>query len=225
MRIAILLPGYPRKYEVAYESLKAEYLDKHQCDIFMHSWYDTEKINIGVYSGMMDLFKPTKMLLEKQIIFDTSTERDKWHLLLQNTLSQFYSLYRANLLKCDYEKENGFKYDYVIRMRTDLRITRPINIDHIQPNCIAMYNWTELTFGFMGLSDVFAIGPSNLMDVYCDFYTKIKYYLTEDIRYKIPDEKTRPEYLLRYHLLGANDLKLQIFWHGDQSDPSFQLVR
>lgn len=225
MRIAILLSGYPRKYDVAYQSLKAPYIDKHQCDVFVHSWYAPEKVDNSVYAGLIDTFKPTKMLLETQRIFDTSTQRDQWNLLLQNTLSQFYSLYKSNQLKCDYENENGFKYDFVIRMRTDLRIKRPIEVSEISPNRLAIYNWTQLSFGYMGVSDVFAIGPSNLMDVYTDFFTKIKYYVHSDQTYNIPDGKTRPEYLLRHHIMTANTLPLQIFWHGDQTDPSFELVR
>lgn len=225
MRIAILLSGYPRKYDIAYESLKAPYLDKHQCDVFVHSWYAPEKVDNSTYAGFIDTFKPIKMVLETQRIFDTSTQRDKWNLLLQNTLSQFYSVYRANQLKCEYESENSFKYDFVIRMRPDLRVTRPIEVEKIDPQFIAIYNWTQLNFGHMGLSDVFAIGPSNLMDIYANFFMKIKHYVDFDQTYNIPDEKTRPEYLLRHHLVTANRVPLQVFWHGDQTDPSFQLVR
>jgi hypothetical protein len=221
MRIAILLPGYPRKYMVAYESLKAAYLDKYQCDFFIHTWYEADKFDIATYSGYMDKFKPLKFMAERQVIFDHSTKKDKWGLLMQNVLSQFYSLKVANFLKSKFELENNFKYDYVIRMRTDLKITRHIDIKDVMPNHIALYKWTELDFCDWGLSDVFAIGPSNLMDTYADFYTKIKYYLEEDTTYNIPDDKTRPEYLLKQHLITANKIPIQYFYHNDLRDRSW----
>jgi hypothetical protein len=225
MRIAILLSGYPRNYMTAYESLKAPYMDKYQCDFFIHSWYKDGNFDVNSYAGYVNTFKPVKFFLEKQITFDTSTQRDKWDLLLQNTLSQFYSVGAANMLKSKYEDENNFKYDLVMRMRPDLHLIRPIDPTQVDKNCIGLYKWTELGFGFMGLSDVFAIGPSNLMDVYADFYSKIKYYIEEDKTYNIPDDKTRPEYLLRQHLVTANNLPLQFFYHNDQTDRSWNFVR
>ena len=225
MRIAVLLPGFPRNYAVAKESLRVPYLEKHQCDFFIHSWHYPDKFPEAKYMEALSLFNPTKILIEKQIVFDTSTQRDQWGLLVQNTISQFYSVYRANQLKCEHEAVNNFKYDLVIRMRTDLRIVRPIPAEEVQPNVIGMYQWTQLGFGHMGLSDVFAIGSSKLMDVYASFAHNIPNYLSNDPTYNIPDGKTRPEYLLRHHLLTANNVPLQIFWHGDQTDPSFHLER
>ena len=209
----------------AYESLKEAYMDKFQCDFFIHSWYAPDKFDANIYSGYINTFKPVKFLLEKQIIFDSSTQKDMWNRLLQDTLSQFYSMGTANVLKSNFEEENGFKYDLVMRMRPDLKLIRPIDPLEIKPKHIGLYKWTELPFGPLGLSDVFAMGPSDLMDTYADFYPKIRYYLDEDRTYNIPDGKTRPEYLLRHHLITASKLPLQFFYHNDQIDRSWVFVR
>lgn len=225
MRMAILLSGYPRKFETAYESLKEPYLNKYKCDFFIHTWCPDQDFDAAVYAKYIDLFKPVKFMLEKQIIFDPSEERDPFGLKIQNTISQFYSLWMSNMLKCKQEEEMTSKYDLVMRMRPDLKITRPINLEDVDQDSISMYNWTVLPFGSWGVSDVFAVGPSNLMNIYAHFYARIGYYLNEDKTYDIPDYKTRPEYMLRHHLLTANNLKLKMFYHNDIADRSFELIR
>lgn len=227
MKIAILLPGYPRKYMTACETLKAPYVDKYDCDFFIHAWYPAQGIeDANIYSGYINAFKPKKFLLEKQILFDPSTTPNKWNMLLQNVISQFYSLKIVNSLKTQYEQENNFKYDVVMRMRPDIRLNRPISPLDIDRNCINLYNWTVLGFGHLGLSDVFAMGTSELMDIYCDLYSNIKYYLTEDATYNMSDgDKQRPEYLMRHHLLTAKKLSLKTFHHNDIADRSFEFVR
>jgi hypothetical protein len=225
MRVAILIPGQPRNIKVAYDSLKAHYLDKHECDFFIHTWFD-KKFPLQVYNEMLSLFVPKKILIEEQIIFDDKGIKDPlWNTPLQNLLSMYYSMYMANQLKCLYEEEKKFKYDFVMKMRSDLRIDRPIPLEEIEKGKLALYNWTQLVYNDIGSSDVFAVGPSDIMDIYSDLYSKCLYYLYEDPTYVIRDPKMRAEYILNHHLKTVNKVPIQIFWHGDQSDPSFHLIR
>lgn len=225
MRLAILLSGQPRNIQVAYDTLKEFYLDKHQCDFFIHTWFDS-KFSSDVYGKMIDLFKPKKILVEEQVIFDKKGISDpNWKTTLQNLASMNYSIFMANQLKRVYEREQGIAYDFVMRMRTDLKIKRPIELEKIEPGKIALYKWTETGYDNIGYSDCFAIGPSNLMDEYADCYNHINHYLNTDTTYVIPDSKLRPEYVLRHHLATAKKVPVQHFWHGDHSDPSFYLIR
>lgn len=54
-----------------------------------------------------------------------------WTNYLRNSGSmlEYYQLYLANLEMCKYENVNGFKYDYVIRCRTDFVLASKINLD------------------------------------------------------------------------------------------------
>jgi hypothetical protein len=222
MRVAILIPGQPRNIKVAYDSLKAHYLDNHECDFFIHTWFD-KKFPLQVYNEMLSLFVPKKILIEEQIIFDDKGIKDPlWNTPLQNLLSMYYSMYMANQLKCLYEEEKKFKYDFVMKMRSDLKIDRPIPLEEIEKGKLALYNWTQL--GYIGSSDVFAIGPSDIMDIYSNLYEKVVYYIYEDPTWTITEPKMRAEYILLHHIL-SNKIDTQIFWHGDQTDPSFHLIR
>lgn len=223
MKVAIIIPGQPRNIQVAYDSLKQHYLNKHECDFFIHTWFDA-KFPYDIYGKMIDLFKPKKFLAEQQIKFAESDVKDPlWNTPLQNIMSMYYSMYMGNQLKSLYEEEQKFKYDFVMKMRSDLQIVRPIELEKIEQGKLALYNWTQL--GYTGSSDVFAVGPSNIMDIYSDLYGKTLYYLYEDPTWIINEPKMRAEYILHHHLTTVNKIPIQIFWHGDQTDPSFHLIR
>ena len=225
MRLAILLSGQPRTLHVAYDSLKKFYFDKYECDVFVHTWFD-KKFPLSTYGKMIDLFKPKKILIEEQIIFDGKGIIDPmWGSVLQNLLSCYYSIFMANQLRNLYEEDKKFKYDFVMRIRTDIKIERPIELEKIEKDKLALYNWTQLVYNDIGCSDVFAIGPPNIMDIYSNLYNKALYYLYEDPTWVIRDPKMRGEYILNHHLRTANKIPIQIFWHGDQTDPSFYLIR
>ncbi len=224
MKLAIIIPGQPRQLQVGYDSLKKWYLDKYDCHIFIHTWFD-KKFPVLIYEKMIELFNPKKILIEEQIIFDDRGIKDPvWNTPLQNLMSMYYSMFMGNQLKSIYEEEKGFKYDFVMKMRSDLDIHRPIELEKIEKGKLALYNWTQLVYNDIGSSDVFAIGPSNVMDIYSDLYSKVLYYLNEDPTWIIRDPKMRAEYILKHHIV-SNKIETQIFWHGDQTDPSFHLIR
>ena len=222
MKLAILIPGQPRNINVAYESLKQFYLDKYECDIFIHTWLD-DKFYSQVYEDMLNLFKPVALKAEKQIQFaDPSIKDPMWNTPLQNLLSMYYSMFQANsLLMHGFPKE----YDFVMKIRSDLKIVRPIELEKIEKDKLAIYNWTQLSYNPIGLSDVFAIGTPKIMDVYSNLYFKVMEYLNNDPTWNINEPKMRAEYLLHHHIITANKIEVQKFWHGDQTDPSFYLIR
>ncbi len=221
MNLAILIPGQPRNIHVAYESLKKFYLDKYACDIFIHAWH-SDKFSSDDCFKMVDLFKPKSYVCEKQIEFaDPAIKDPAWNTPLQNLLSMYYSMNEANKLRNRF----GKNYDFVMKMRSDLQIIRPIELEKIESDKLAIYNWTELSYNPVGLSDVFALGNPKIMDAYSDLYNKVMYYLYKDPTWNIGQPKMRAEYLLHHHIITANKIEVQKFWHGDQTDPSFFLIR
>ena len=200
-------------------------MDKHECDFYIHTWLD-KKFPISVYGEMIELFKPKKFLAEEQIIFDDKGIQDPlWRTPLQTILSMNYSLFMANQLRNLYEEDKKFKYDFVMRMRSDLRIDRPIELEKIEKGKLALYKWTQFVYDDIGCSDIFAIGSPEIMDIYADLYNKVLYYLYEDPTYVIRDPKMRSEYILHHHLKTVNKIPTQLFWHGDQTDPSWAMIR
>lgn len=236
MRLAICLSGQPRSFDVAYQSLKEFYFPKHQCDVFIHTWKDTnyksqfsDKVvedSDDLHGNYIKLFKPKKIMIEDQIVFDATGIADPiWGCKLNSVLSMFYSIQLCNKLKCKFEREQNFRYDFVMRLRTDLRLIRPIILEDIVPNHIGLFNWTQANeYNERGFSDVFAVGPSELMNVYSDAFDKLHHYLYTDNTWSFTDSKLRNEYLLRRHL-EVNQVQVQRFHHLDANDPSFGIAR
>lgn len=86
-------------------------------------------------------------------------------------LSMYYSIYQANKLKSQYEKQKGITFDRVIRMRLDsdfindkLDLTKTMNFDLCIP---------DTRFDYSGVNDQFAIGSSKTMDIYSNVYQDI----------------------------------------------------
>jgi len=235
-RLAICLSGQPRNFEISYQSLLDFYFPNYECDVFIHTWKDTNyssqfcnkviENTDDLHGRYIKLFKPKKIMIEDQISFDKTGIKDLvWGCKLDSVLSMFYSIQLVNKLKSKYEREHDFIYDFVMRIRTDLKLIRPIKLEDIAPNHIALFNWTQQnTYNERGYSDVFAIGNSNLMDVYSNAFDKILHYLQTDTSWSFPDSKLRNEYLLKRHL-DVNCINIQQFHHGDQTDPSFGITR
>ncbi len=116
--------------------------------------------------------------LERHLGFAPSGHRDEHK---NNPISMFYSIERANNLKREYEKNGGFKYDCVIRLRTDCYFVDPLgplgecdmrklNVTvfdvpprHHPPDIFAFY-----------MQDIFALGGSAVMDKYSAVFSNIK---------------------------------------------------
>ena len=86
-------------------------------------------------------------------------------------LSMYYSIYQANKLKCEYEKNNSMVFDKVIRMRFDsdfvnesLDLRKIKNLDLCIP---------DTRFDYNGINDQFAIGSSKTMNIYSNVYKDI----------------------------------------------------
>ena len=120
--------------------------------------YSYEKLKVDDFSELYDDFKS----LYDSLKFN-SYERDD-----VGILSMYYSLYQANKLKSEYEKENNITFDKVVRMRfdsdfvnesLDLRKTASLDL------CIP-----DTRFDYTGINDQFAIGSSQVMDIYSNIY-------------------------------------------------------
>ena len=191
MKIAVCISGQPRNVERGIKILLHNIID--EFDVFVHAWWDSKsaetlftksnaaKLN-DVVSEPVDntwidmLYKKynvKKINLESQIDFKVSENLLKRKTKYSNAFnihSGMYSIYKCNELKKQYELENNFKYDWVIRIRFDFGFDKLIEFNEYDNNCIYVPNDCEHNFGF---NDQFAIGSSKNMDTYSDLYLKI----------------------------------------------------
>ena len=137
-KVAVLLAGQSRTYKICLPSIQSFFSPtissienggvEIEVDYFMHTWdvnlwlnTSKEKTMPKYLTGLEPAFvereyiekklKSLKGLIVEQ--FDRANLHNVWGPIL-------YSSYRVNKMKCDFENENGFTYDLVIRTRPDI---------------------------------------------------------------------------------------------------------
>ena len=150
-------------------------------------------LDATIVDDLVRLYKPKKFLVEKPKSFynpnikateyrikrsqelnthkNWTREEHERHVIKQ-MMSMFYSIFKANELKETYACENGFAYDYCIRVRFDLIPQLPIFCELINPNA--------LTFQSMGhpdniVSDWINIGSNMIMNIFSSTFFHLEY--------------------------------------------------
>jgi hypothetical protein len=125
MKIAICMSGQLRQWEMAKENQKWfwETSGITHIDYFIHTWnysgdregvsqpYITRDVSQEEFDKVVDWYKPKACMFDdrKQDFFFTN---DHWS-------SLFYSMAQSIMLKREYEIENNFEYDIVVKTRPD----------------------------------------------------------------------------------------------------------
>jgi hypothetical protein len=200
MKIAICLSGQPRHLTLGYEMINKFIIQpnaEYNIDFFIHTWYDEEDVdklfnsaqytisnNIGVLLKdsdiiIKDLYKPKKFLIEPQKNFDKYVKNtEASDNAKQNSLcSLFYSMYISNNLKRDYEDQNNFSYDLVLRTRTDLIYYSPIIFNNYINNLNSInipkkYFMDQEAYNNKDkpIPDIFAFSNTKNMNIFCSVY-------------------------------------------------------
>lgn len=128
------------------------------------------------------------------------------------SLPMFYKIHDANRLKREFESLNGFKYDTVIRVRTDLEYKDLNEIVEISEGYHADDEISTTTNDSgreddLFLNDTFAIGSSASMDVYANVFEGLKAYWDFGEYPDFPLDKRAAECLLGYHVKKKSKLK------------------
>jgi hypothetical protein len=237
MKVAVCISGQPRNYEQGYHELKKWFLDKYDCDVFLHTWKDINstmggghKFSTPVeyqfteedYNQILDLYKPINHHFQKPIPFDSKGVEGHLGYKLHNILSGYYSVYACNKLLQDLNNS----YDLVIRTRFDLAFTDYISLEcefltditQLNPNCVNVFQYplnNGYTTRISEVDDLFAIGSMEVMDTYSNCFSSMLKYIYMDEDYsnwldEVVDEnpdKLCPESLLKYHLI-SNDIEI-----------------
>jgi hypothetical protein len=216
MKIAVCLSGGVKFHQNSLSSLK-KLLPTTSLKVFIHT-YEIEDINLfnsnswskkhsssDDFESIINLYKADRFLIEnfdkkKQEFTELFNKWEKKHLLVRNDLgviSMFYSIYKSNELKCEYEKNNNIIFDRVIRMRFDSNIFEPLNLENFTGLNIPLGN------DYGGINDQFAIGDSKYMDIYSNVIKNLE---------NLTNILYHPETILYTHLNMMN-LKINRFDH------------
>ena len=90
---------------------------------------------------------------------------------VNNIISYYYSLLQVCTLKKEYEHANGFKYDYVLKIRTDSVVGNKIEYEGF-PKDIIFYSGNQNQPDGM-INDWFNFGGSKVMDAFMSAYPVI----------------------------------------------------
>jgi len=113
-----------------------------------------------------------------------------------NNLCLFYSLHETSVLTNSFAQENNIKFDFVIRMRTDLQLLGSINLSALDRCKVYVFD-AQPHRGEQGkytINDQLAIGSSENMTVYNDLFVYLPCY------YSIFKLDWVGEILLGFHL-------------------------
>lgn len=205
IKTAVCISGHLRTFIENFPSVKENLLDKMDCDVFIHTWdilglsYRWTDADLHVTNTHQLVHKINEMYSPKALIIENTRnftvkpimqQRLIDHRDIPGILSMYYKVEECNNLKKDYEKQNNFTYDCVVRFRGDLYLEQPLPIDKN-----TNFNVLHLPiFGnFGGACDQFAYGGSAVMDRYSGLYSNIERYLHAGAPF-------HPERLLQYHI-------------------------
>jgi hypothetical protein len=229
-RIAVCFSGQPRTWRKCVESWKENLFGHLEMDVFCHTWdFNTPPncVSVGmnvidnqVHDGEIDelyeVLKPKKFLIEQRKNFVPFKMTQP--ILVPSFLSQFYGIMQAARLKKQYEIENDFQYDVVIKMRYDAYLKTPIfqeftninNTNQIDPWSMYCfhYGWDKVNNrGRVG--DIFWYANSETYDIISDYYLNLgdmesRFYKTnENTLIDLPAET------IFYSYLKKNDINFK----------------
>lgn len=101
-----------------------------------------------------------------------SDEEQKNHIVKQMTF-MFYSIFKCNELKEKYAQENGFVYDYVIRLRFDAVPLSPLICRNYDSNYIY---YQDINQADELICDWINFGSNMIMNVYSSIYFNLEYF-------------------------------------------------
>lgn len=190
MRIAVCISGQPRTWRTAKDNiLKYFELDDVQVDFFIHTWdcnsfrkngeilWDRQYESVSEFEleEITKAFNPKKIELET---FSDKSHRSVWE-------SIFYSFMKSVWLKRQYELENDFLYDIVIKTRFDINfhmqginsVNKPLNKFYIHPiRTLVAYSANNgipkfpSEFNLNTFDDVYFYADSKTMDIISNIY-------------------------------------------------------
>ena len=161
----------------------------------------TSEYTDNVLDSNYDTFK--SLILDNQDKEHTFSPKIDKHV---NGICMFYKIKKCNELKQQYEKDNKFKYDIVIRMRFDQLIYESIDNKYLS---LITKNVVIGAGGFCmnnGMEDQIAISDSETSDIYSNVYNTYL-SLVQDIIENNYAIGSFPETVLYYYLAKLNNIK------------------
>lgn len=231
MRVALCFSGAPRTWKSVYNSISENLIKPHNADVFLHVWYQESPQE---QDELLSAYCPKMSLLEKDNCIDLPRqyERQTPGFSSYNTFSMYKSIWMCNSIKSAYENEEGFRYDWVIRMRYDLLVTHHFDLANMDnkllyvPSKHCSHSWnTNQPFPRI-VCDTYALSNSDVMNMYSSVYLNInRFYLEGDEGEKKNGKDSFEATAINGEHMLAMQLKRCKMNHLLRYAPTFQIVR
>lgn len=215
MKIAICLSGQLRTFRDCLPGIM-RFFEQHDVDFFFHTWltndwmlsdkdkaawvYQHEAVEPADIHSVINALKPKKYKTDQTKHWDMAVSQ-----------SQQYSALVVNSLKCQYELEQGWQYDCVVKCRFDLVwhpkcfFTLPDEYNY-ESLYVTDYPFCDPANARMTL-DRFYFGSSTVMNAVADLFYETKRVLAGRSALDLTDDehwKLSPELFLHTYLNNKN---------------------
>lgn len=200
MKVAVCLSGFMRTFRRTISKFHQAF-HRYNPDIYISTWdvignkqekkiFNTNRAEESIFAQelinlygnvackieIMDLVSPWGDL--NRFTEEYRKSESLWHCngeeWIKRIFSMFYKVWQADQLRQTYEKLNMRKYDCVVRCRPDNYFLQFPDLRNLLINDNIIYTPSQGSNG--GICDQIAIGSSEGMKVYSDFYKDINCY-------------------------------------------------
>jgi hypothetical protein len=214
-KIALCLSGGLRNFKDTFYSFEHFLLRNHNIDVFFFGLENKEGIDKNTYD-LIKLYNPKDLKINSEKYYNDIP----CNFNLRSPYYAFYNIFKCNELKCSYENKYSFKYDYVIRARTDFFWFRHITENEFliaNDNILFPKEWAFKEINYFARSDIYAIGNSVMMDIYSNLFENIFEY-NKELNF-------HPESYCGLHLLKNNISNIEIDRHVIFEYPSERIEK
>lgn len=215
--------GDPVDIEACHKSYREHVIRINNCDVFIHSW------SAGFQEHLLRLYEPKKYIIEPQIDFSPKVKNRERPKYLFRAYSRWYSTKKVVELKSQYEKENGFKYDWVMVGRLDLLFFVDFLFKNLDPNYFHAGIWNAAPHyrpkkgvlppdrinrseKMQALMDLFFVANSDMMNQFSTVYDNLDKHTVisqhTDAWQQVKDVIGDPKKVIRYSLYRWFDFEM-----------------
>jgi len=223
MKIALCFSGQARSFKKGYEYYARNLFPFYSVDVFIHTWeFDNSR-------ELIDLYKPVSYIVEEPLkgdfdkIYPRAPMPEKWP--PRFTLFMIYSMEKSCWLKKEHEEKNNYKYDWVIKSRTDYALNVRIPFEKLDSSKMYIPHCRMVPTRDFG-NDQFAFSSSENMDKRMTIYRNRDLFYNQGVQ--MNGEEMMSAQLKLHGLVGKNLLYVNMnnpFPPGEHNGTPHSLIR
>lgn len=180
MKIAVCFSGGTRNFKDTYPFFKKNFQDIYNPDIFIYGVENKDGADNNL-AEILELYTPIQAVINTEEFYKNDNFLiPEINFYTPTVIPMMYNIMECNRLKKQYEIQNNFTYDIVVRTRLDSFFTRIIQKSELETvinnnNILIPQNWSGVKgVHFLAECDGFAIGSSKAIDAYSNVFSKIR---------------------------------------------------